>query len=402
MFEFLKKHVKKWRVEKENTEGSLIESNLQNIEEVVTLDPADYDMNDVSQREKFVESCLEQMAEASMEMESLNGEYQLVNAYLQDMEEVEAVKGEEREQLLEHANGILLLSMDEKQYQGKKSRMKDSDYRKMERMEEKVEEGLTKIKQAEAYQEAIRQDLQKLEGEKQACIYRKQEAGISLANLRGMAIISICAVFACIFLLLILQFGLKMDTKIGFVLTMAAAATALAIIYFRVSENQEEMQRASHSLNRVIILQNKVKIRYVNNTNLIEYLYTKYETKSGRELEKMFQAYELEREEREKIELIESDLEYHQDQLVKILKRHKLFDSIVWIHQPEAILDQKEMVEVRHNLIVRRQNLRKQMEYNKKLGENAGIEIKELVSKYPTYAEEILGKVSLYEDKLKK
>lgn len=402
MFEFLKKHVKKWRTVKDNSEESLTESNLQNMEETVTLDPDDYDMNDVSQREKFIESCLEQMAEASIEMESLNGEYQLVNAYLQDMEEVEAVKGEEREQLLEHANGILLLSMDEKQYQGKKSRMKDSDYRKMERMGEKIEEGLTKIKQAEAYQEAIRQDLQKLEGEKQACIYRKQEAGISLVNLRGMAIICICAVFACIFLLLILQFGLKMDTKIGYVLTMAAAAVALAIIYFKVSENQEEMQRASHSLNRVIILQNKVKIRYVNNTNLIEYLYAKYETKSGRELEKMFQAYELEREEREKIELIESDLEYHQEQLVKILKRHKLFDSIVWIHQPEAILDQKEMVEVRHNLIVRRQNLRKQMEYNKKLGENAGIEIKELVTKYPTYAEEILGKVSLYEEKLKK
>lgn len=402
MFDFIKSHVKKWKKEKKNTQKVFEVAELEELEETVTLDRDDYDLNDASQREKFVESCLEQMADAAVEMESLNGEYQLVDAYLHDMEEVEAIKGEEREQLHDHANGVLLLSMDEKQYQRKKSRMKDSDYRKMERLEEKIEEGLSKIKDAESYQEVIRQDLQKLEGEKHACIYRKQEAGIGVANLRGMAIICVCAVFACLFLLLILQFGLKMDTKIGYVFTMAAAAITFFILYLKYMENQEEMQRASRSLNKVILLQNKVKIRYVNNTNLLEYLYTKYETVSGRELEKMFHTFMNEREEKEKRDRIESDLEFHEEQLVKILKKHKLFDSMIWIHQPEAILDPKEMVEVRHNLIVRRQKLRKQMEYNRTLGEHAGSEIKALVKEYPSYAEEILGKVSLYEEKMKK
>lgn len=37
---------------------------------------------------------------------------------------------------------------------------------------------------------------------------------------------------------------------------------------------------------------------------------------------------------------------------------------MIWLHQTGAILDPKEMVEVRHAMILRRQQLRKQMEFN--------------------------------------
>ena len=108
---------------------------------------------------------------------------------------------------------------------------------------------------------------------------------------------------------------------------------------------------------------------------------------------------DLAQEERQKMEQVEAELDFYSEQLVKLLRRHKITDPIIWLHQPEAIVDPKELVEVRHNLIVRRQKLRKQIEYNTnnaKLGQD---EMKEMVSDYPQYANEILKKVSDYESR---
>lgn len=381
---------------------SLEEEASEVLSQEISLSREDIDVFDKEQRRHFVDSCLEQMSEAVKEMDSLKGEYELVNSYLKDMEEVEQIKGQDKKDLEDHASSIVMLSLDTKQYQGKKRTMSDKDYGKMARLKDEAEEGIVKIKEAEAYQNAIHQDLQRLEGEKHACKYRKQEAGVGILNLRGMATICVCAVFACIVLLMFLQFGLSMNTKVGYILTAAAAAIVLTVIYVKYTENVEELERASASLNKVILLQNKVKIRYINNTNLLEYLYAKYEITSGKELEKLRTQYVEERAEREKIRQVEEDLDFHEQKLVEILKEYRLFDPLIWIRQADAILDKKEMVEVRHNLIVRRQNLRKQMEYNTKLAEYASTELKKLAKDYPEFSSEILQKVSLYEKKTQK
>ena len=58
------------------------------------------------------------------------------------------------------------------------------------------------------------------------------------------------------------------------------------------------------------------------------------------------------------------DLNYYYDKLVKLLKKCGLYDSRVWIEQPQALVDQKEMVEIKHDLLVRRQKLRSKIAYN--------------------------------------
>lgn len=378
---------------KEQPIQSQEEEVLVETEQEIHLSREDIDVFDVEQRKQFVDSCLEQMSEAAKEMDSLKGEYELVNSYLKDMEAVELIKGADKKELEDHAGSIVMLSLDTKQYQGKKRTMSDKDYGKMARLKDVAEEGLSKIKEAETYQNVIHQDMQRLEGEKHACQYRKHEAGVGLMNLKGMATICVCAVFACIVLLMFLQFVLSMDAKVGYMLTAATAAIVLTVIYVKYTENTEELERASASLNKVILLQNKVKIRYINNTNLLEYLYAKYEITSGKELERLRTQYLEERAQREKIRQVEEDLEFHEQKLVGILKEYQLFDPLIWIHQAEAILDKKEMVEVRHNLIVRRQNLRKQMEYNTKLAEHASIELKKLANDYPEFSGEILKKL---------
>ena len=66
--------------------------------------------------------------------------------------------------------------------------------------------------------------------------------------------------------------------------------------------------------------------------------------------------------------------------------------------QPAALLDRREMVEMRHELILRRQALRKQMDYNNGVAETARKEIMDIAEKYPAYADEITRMVDEYGD----
>lgn len=364
---------------------------------LVSIDQVD--MKDSGDRERYVLSLLEQIADAEGQIENCKNEYNTVNRYLQDMEDLEYISGEDKERLHEHANAIRLLEVDKHKYEEKKNRLSDADFAKMERLADDTDEGVRKLREAEEYQQAIRSDLTRLENEKQACLFRKQEAAAAMENLRGMALICTVALFACMGMLLFMQFALEMDTQIGYILTASVAAIALTAMYMKYVEASGEKRRSSHSLNKVILLQNRVKIRYVNNTNLLDYLYMKFEIRSAKELSAMWEKYQSEKEERAKMKDTMKELTFSQEQLVYLLRKYRLYDPLIWLHQVEAILEPKEMVEVRHALITRRQKLRKQMEFNTQNAEKAQQQVRQLVGEYPQYAKEILKLVSDYEEK---
>ncbi len=149
-------------------------------------------------------------------------------------------------------------------------------------------------------------------------------------------------------------------------------------------------------INKLIQLQNKVKIRYVNNRNLTDYLYMKYSTDSAGALERVWKQYQKEKEERREYAQAESKAEYYRRQMVNKLAHYRISSPERWLGHPAAILDKREMVEIRHELILRRQALRKQMDYNNQVAETARKEIMDVAEKYPAYAEEIRGMVEDY------
>lgn len=361
------------------------------------------DYTNKEQRTDYVRNCLERMADATRELENLTFEYDMVTSYLKDMEEIEALPPEESEQLKECAKRVSLLQDSKADFMERPHRISDEKYQQIERMLDEVDEGYAKLTEAEEYQDRIKQDLNRLEGEKHAYLYRKNEVMRLIADTRGMAIICVAALGLCILLLVLLQFFLDMDTRAGYLVTAAAAALAITVIYVKHVDARKELHRVETGINKIILLQNKVKIRYVNNTNLLDYLYLKYGVSSAKELIDLWENYKIEREEREKFRKAELDLDYNEQELLQILKRYQIKDPAVWLHQTEAILDHKEMVEIRHNLIIRRQSLRRRMDYNKEVvAGGSQKEIKELVEKYPQYAKEIMAAVEEYEKKFAK
>ena len=363
-------------------------------------DISEVNYDDKAQRTDYVKDCLERMADATKELENLSYEYDMVTSYLKDMEEIEALPEEESSQLKECAMRVAELQDSKADFMERARKITDEQYYHMERIADEVEEGYEKLSEAEEYQGRIKQDLGRLDGEKHAYLYRKSEVMNLIADTRGMAIICVAALGLCVVLLLLLQFFLDMDTRAGYLLTAGAAATAITVIYIKHLDARQELRRVENGINKIILLQNKVKIRYVNNTNLLEYLQLKYGVSSAQELIDMWENYKAERKERENMRKAERDLDQNERELLQMLKCYQIKDPAIWLHQTEAILDRKEMVEIRHNLIVRRQSLRRRMDYNKEVVAGGyQQEIQALGEKYPQYAKEVMKYVEEYEKK---
>ena len=369
-------------------------------QEEVSLKRDDVDIHDRKQRERYVRACLEQMAEASKELETLGGEYNLVTSYLTDMEEIEALPPEIKEQLSNMAKQLVELEDNHKKKKERKNRMPEEQYQHMERIAEYMPEGYEKLKKTEEYQVLVKRDLNRLEGEKQAYYFRKNELQNGQKNMKGMTAICVGSMVFLMILLAILGVTFKLDVTMGYLIAVLIAAGALTLVYVKHGDSERELARVNKAINKIVLLQNTVKIRYVNNTNLLEYLYIKYDVDSASDLKKLWAKYEEETKQREEERQLQKDMDFNQAALVRLLRKCKIQDPNIWLHQAVALYDNKEMVEIRHGLIIRRQKLRKQMEYNAKAAQNAQDEVKDLVQKFPEYAKKIIDMVSEYEKAL--
>lgn len=355
------------------------------------------DFEQEEERSRYVTDCLEQIAEASKELEMLQSEYGRVTAYLTDLEELEALPKQEKETLDVTARRLQNLEREYEDFARRKNGMEDAVYYQLKGREKELEDGIAKIREAENYGTLIKQDLQRLDGERHAYDYRKNELFGIIENLRGMVVIFLTALVVCLVLLAVLQFGLKMQTQIGYFIAVVAAALALTVLAVKYMDTDKELQRVLRDARRLVKLQNKVKIRYVNNTNLLDYLYMKYDVNSGKKLERLYQKYLEEKEQRKQFAETEARREYYQNQLLIQLGHYQIRYPEQLCGNVSVILDHKEQVEQRHELIQRRQSLRKQMEYNTTVANEAKQEITDIVKAYPRYAAEITEMVDRYE-----
>ena len=150
------------------------ESSEENWENIV-YERDQVDFREKEQRSGYISSCLDQIQEATREMNLLNGEYSLVTSYLMDMEEIEALPEEEREGLNAIAGKLVTLEQERARYRDRKNRMQDSDYYRLRRQEGEIQEGIEKIRECEDYGTKVKQDMQRVDRERHAYEYRRQE-----------------------------------------------------------------------------------------------------------------------------------------------------------------------------------------------------------------------------------
>lgn len=352
-----------------------------------------------SLREKFIYQMLERMKEAADEIDILNREYDTITSHLTDMEEVERLPQHLMQPLKDVAGRILRLEAEHRSYSAKETHMSEADYAMGQRLEPEMPECHDKLRQAEEYQQAIRSDLSRMEGEKQAYYFRRAELAGMLANLKGIVIITLVAAVICLVLLAVLQFGFEMETSVGYFITFIAVAIAFTVLFVKNIDMRREARVVEKTICKLIQMHNAIKIRYVNNTNLLDYYYLKYEVNSAKEMASLWERYCREKEERERFEKTKSDIAYYRKDMLKQLKVLPIATPNLWLYQVEALVNHNEMVEIRHGLITQRQNLRKQLEYNRDVALQAKKELENMLQKYPQYSAEVLRHLEVFENR---
>jgi len=368
--------------------------DTENIETDLKTEEFEEQRVDFSSKEdstSYIQNCCERIMEASREVEEAKVEYGAVTAYLMDMQKIDMIPRKEREDLESAAREIVTLARErESYYNSEDIKLPMATRQIMKRYEKEMVGEIKKMYENEAYQKAIKNDLKYLEGEKGYLKYQRQEIIAKQKYLQNIAITTSILVVVLFVLIYALAKVFRADMRLPFILTIAMAAISAAYIYFEANKNRVNMALTEKKINKAIGLLNKVKIKYVNNTNYLEYTYEKYGVNSAMELEHIWQQYEKMRQKERKIRDNADKLSANNEKLIAELKKYEVEDPDIWIHQPVAIIDKKEMVEIRHRLNVRRQKLRDRIDYNNKVKMETIVKIQSILEQKPETKEDIM------------
>lgn len=364
--------------------------------DTVKLEATAVNLNLAEDRTAFIKDNCDQILETGRQIEEFRIEYQLVTSYLMDIQKIERIPPEEKEDLSDAARNIITLSRDRAKYQKSDSKISEVQYKQLENYEDIMPGEIFKIQEKETYQLLIKNDMRQLEGEKKTLIHQKKESIAKQSYLKGLSFIS-CIITGLLFLLFVtIAVILDSDMMIPFIMTVMLAMILVVYILFQARKNQFEGRLVQRKLNRAITLLNKVKIKYINNRSALDYTYNKFNISSSQELDYLWQEYVKAREAARRYKNNTESLHFYNETLIKELKRFEVVDPEVWIYQSVAVIDNKEMVEVRHRLNVRRAKLRELIDYNTKIKEGCLNEVDKIIKLRPELRPEIISILSTY------
>ena len=297
----------------------------------------------------------EQIMQNAREIDDGKKEYYIVTSYLNDIELIENLAPDQAEEIQKAADYVAKLNQARDQFLNTSKRISDAQFKMIQSQEEQIPDAIKNLRMNEEYQATVKRDMQYLEGEKQEWEILKKEKRRLRKRLRKASFMLFFAAATAAALVLVLSMGFDYDLQYAWIGVIAAALFGSAYIIFRLESSRRDIQQAEININYAILLLNKVKIKYVNITNAVDYGRDRFHVRDSREFEYQWEMYQNAMREQEKYRKTNEDLNYYYDKLVKLLKKCGLYDSRVWIEQPQALVDQKEMVEIKHDLLVRRQ-----------------------------------------------
>ena len=338
----------------------------------------------------------DQIVDATYQMEQLRVEYDMVTSYFKDIQLIEELPQNVRREITDIAGKITMLENETSEFLHADDRISDENFRMIQGMEKDLKDVFGRLKELEDMDLKIKRDMKHLEAERNSLEYMKSSIGERQRKLRGFitgfGALAILSVFTLALVGMVTDTGLIIPIML-ILLVVAGMAAMTVAAYKRLSY---EFKMCEVKENRAINLENKVKIKYVNNTSTLEYLYGKYNIKSLRELEYLYDQYLIMVDEVRKFQKNAGNLREYCDALTKLLFAHGIKDPDIWTKQSMALVDSREMVEVKHSLNVRRQKLREQIAYNEDLRLNGLKDIRKMLKVNPELREQVKRELDMY------
>lgn len=362
-----------------------VEENFEEIREHL----AEPESQDPEKVEHYAIDCCEQMIEISKELEDQKAEYRVVTSYLNDVEILENLPEEEQKELADIAQNVAQLNVSRDAFLNTSKKISDAQFAQMQQEEDEIPRAIKRLQSNETYQMTIKRDMTYLDGKKHQWTYHKEEMKRQKKFLKNAAY-ALTGMFVLVAIILItVQLGFDGDVGLSWTILVFAVAAAGAYISWKMQDCVYEIKQAEVNINGAIVLLNKVKLKYVNITSAVDYACEKYHVKNSHELNYMWEQYMEAVKEKEKYAKTNEELEYFNGRLVRMLKNYQLYDPKVWVYQAQALIEKKEMVEVKHNLLVRRQKLRSRIEYNVENLKAQKLEVEKMMGKMGEHAAKI-------------
>lgn len=317
--------------------------------------------NEIGQEQELI-ACCERIMERTNELKREKEEYDILTGYLNDTQIIDGLPENEKQQLMETATNILNISKTKDSYAKQSKRISDERISEFDTMKDEIPRAVQQLKSNEAYQSMVKHDMQHLDGEKSAWGYERTmiTEQQSLFQKLLFAVFAVFLISAAVFTVLTMGYGMDL-TLIGSVVEIVVVAIGF-LFYLLIQQNVKKLKTAEANLNRAITLSNQMKAKYVNITRAVDFAYEKYHVRSAYEFQYLWDEYLHAVKEREGFERANEDLEYYNRVMIRQLRNYQLYDASIWPHQAEALADRKEMVEVKHHFLERRQNVRKRMD----------------------------------------
>lgn len=338
----------------------------------------------------------DQIVDATYQMEDLKVEYDMVTSYFTDIQLIEELPADVKREMIDIAKKIAFLESETSQFLHSDDRISDENFRLIQGLEKELTDIFGQLKELEDMDLKIKRDMKHLESEKNTQEYYQEAIENRQGKLRiFMLVFGMISALAVVTLALA---GLLADANliipILIILLVVAGMAALCVVTYRNLSYEYKMSGLRE--NKAINLMNKVKIKFINNTATLDYLYSKYNVKSLRELEYLYDQYLIMVDEVRQYQRSAGNLRDYSDALTKLLFAHGVKDPDIWAKQSMALVDSREMVEVKHSLNVRRQKLREQITYNEELRLNGLKSVQALLKANPELKAQVRQELELY------
>ena len=345
---------------------------------------------------RFVRNNCEAIAENERQIAEAKKEYEKVTSYLTDIQHIDMAREDEYREIKDICKSILTLTQERSKYKNRNLTISDAQMRKFEPFEDELVDEIKKMYNAQAYQDAIEGDIKNLKKEKDSLYSQRKEIIAKQNALKGMTKVLAVLIISLIVLLIVIYYATKTDMTLPYLGVVALAGVSAAMLVFESSKNRRDIILVERKINKAITLLNKVKIKYINNINVLDYNCNKFGVKNAKDFEEKWNEYckmrEYEKKFRENTEMLNANNE----NLVIMLKELGVKDADIWISRCEAIVDSREMVEIRHELNQRRQMLRERIENNEKLKEGIISQLDAMINAHPEIKGELLGIIKEY------
>lgn len=308
----------------------------------------------------------EQLMGLSRDLGECKKEYKLITSYLEDIQKLEEMPRKEFAPILEIAQNIIALNQKREEFGKKKRTISDAQYAQMEQLAKEIPDDIRRLKTNENYQSMVKRDMNYMEGEKSEWGYYLESVRREQKLLKAALLVILGLLVAAVCTLGYLHYGMRMDTTVWMLVSVLIAVIAGGACLLRLQGDRDELRRAHAGVNRAITVSNQLKAKFVNATNAVDYACEKFHVNNSFELNYLWEQYLEAAKEQEAFEKANEDLGFFNRRLVQELEKYQLYDAQIWTSQVIALVDKKDMVEMKHSLIVQRQKLRGRMEQQMK------------------------------------